>query len=271
VISIPLTRQSHGSLKASLARWAPGIKSSHRVEALARSLAFSTHAALIAAIDSTTVQIVTVESDAFGAYLRERDFEIDENIVHRAVAAAAIDRVRELHPRLASHGFGVPRLGRESWAERFRRFAANQAEMGEESFAGSFLLSLVLLREIPKTRTIRPRTNSYWLKHVAEKVEANYPNGARLGPGYVPNGAFIAAAIYAGFACRYRQDRDGEEHPNCLFNMSYRVLAELDARWRLDGDIAEQRREQAWAKARRAGDVIQSVPRKLVTQRQEHP
>ncbi|TIU87551.1 MAG: hypothetical protein E5W03_07360, partial [Mesorhizobium sp.] len=80
------------------------------------------------------------------------------------------------------------------------------------------MLSLALLERVVRTKTIRKGTGSYRSKHIAENYACTYPDGEPLGPHYVPNGTFIAAAIHAGFSYRSYVDEFGYESVNASFN-----------------------------------------------------
>lgn len=71
-----------------------------------------------------------------------------------------------------------------------------------------FELCLEFLSQCGKSRKINPRHSSYGLKRYVEDATGQY----------VSNGAFIAAALYLGFAIQ----PDG---PNCSINISERSLA----------------------------------------------
>jgi hypothetical protein len=60
----------------------------------------------------------------------------------------------------------------------------------------------------------------------------------------VPNGAFIAAALHAGFKIKTYVDELGYDKLNVSFNMSKLGLEELDCEIRLDGARAEARRRK---------------------------
>lgn len=96
--------------------------------------------------------------------------------------------------------------------------------MMEGGYDDAFLACLAYLDNVRPTKTIRPNTNSYALKHRAEKYRSTYPQGEPLGPTYVPNGIFIAAALHLGFRMRTRWDERGYESPNATFNMSTPTL-----------------------------------------------
>ena len=106
------------------------------------------------------------------------------------------------------------------------------------------LASLAFVSRVERTKTIRPATNSYWLKHIAESYDCTYPRGDKLGPVYVPNGVHIAAAIHAGFDVKPHTDAYGGETLNAGFNMGKASLYNLDCEIRPDGARAISRRER---------------------------
>lgn len=106
------------------------------------------------------------------------------------------------------------------------------------------MASLAFVSRVERTRTIRPATNSYWLKHIAENYVCTYPDGEKLGPLYVPNGLLIAAAIHAGFHVKPHTDDYGGETLNAGFNMGKASLYDLDCEIRPNGGRAQARRER---------------------------
>ena len=108
-----------------------------------------------------------------------------------------------------------------------------------------FLLSLAFLARVQPTKTIRPYTNSYWLKHIAENYGCTYPEGHELGPQYVSNPALIAAAIHAGFEYKTYVDELGYDSLNVRFNMSKTSLVDLDCAFRPNGGQAQDRGRRA--------------------------
>jgi hypothetical protein len=169
---------------------------------------------------------------------------------YRAVARVAIRSVLERTPRLCIRGFGDGRPARkqdgklEDAREHFARFLGNRQELLEDAAVDQFLRSLAFLRRVQATKTVRPDTSSYRLKHIAENYACTYPEGDKLGPHYVSNGALIAAAIHAGFRYKTYVDELGWDSPNVNFNMSKPRLDDLDCEIRPDGARAEQRRRR---------------------------
>jgi len=249
-LSIPLSSSSLNAVKLALTDSLPDVKSSHRCEALGRGLGFRTYAALLASLRCDTSNVVLVNEAAFTQYLAEHDFSVPGSALFRAAAVAALEQVSAQWPRLTIWGFGpgdrdrLPNGEWETGGDRQRRLEDGRARLVSRPEADAFLASLALVARVERTKTIRPATNSYWLKHIAENYECTFPNGERLGPVYVPNGVFIAAAIHAGFMVKPFTDDYGAEALNAGFNMGKASLNDLDCEIRPDGGRAQARRER---------------------------
>ena len=234
VLRIPITPSGLDELKAYLTEALPGVKSSHRVEALGRGLGFTTYAALRAAAQSSETPMATVSGMRFTSYLAEHRFEVDPAHLYRAAAQVAIKGVLDKMPRLSIHGISSRRPQRnqdntwETPQQSYSRFVELRQECQGLHAAEAFLLALTLLSRIQPTRTITSGSGSYRLKHIAENYACTYPEGGKLGPQYVPNGVLIAAAVHAGFKYKTYVDDFGYDLPNVNFNMSKRSIDELD-------------------------------------------
>lgn len=128
--------------------------------------------------------------------------------------------------------------------EQYARVMESRGEFFEGHAAEEFLLSLAFLSQVHPTKTIRPNTSSYWIKHIAENFVCAYPEGDKLGPQYVSNGALIAAAIHAGFIFKTHTDELGYDSLNVSFNMSRRFLDDLDCKIRPTGARAQERQRR---------------------------
>lgn len=248
-LSIPLPESNLDIIKLALTKALPDVKSSHRCEAIARGLGFRTYASLLAEVRSGREPIVTANGAAFMQYLASHDFNVGSPPFYRAVGHAALKTISEKYPRLTNHGIGVgpPKNLGGYWkteADRRSRFAEGRADLTSERSVEAFLLALSFVQRVEPTKTIRPATNSYWLKHIAENYAAAYPDGEKLGPGYVANGLLIAAAMQAGFQLKPFVDDYGYETLNAGFNMSKASLYDLDCEIRPDGSRAQARRER---------------------------
>ncbi len=257
VLSLSVSSSTLAQIKAELTRGLPLVKSSHRVEALGRGFRFQIYAALLAASQSATPPVVTVDGALFSAYLKEHGFEVEPKHLYRACARIAIQGVLDKEPRLHFHGIGFERPhrnrdgSRKTPQEQYTEFLAlREACLGPKA-AEAFLRALAFLARVPRTKTIRSGTSSYRLKHIAENYRCTYPEGAPLGPDYVPNGMLIAAALHIGFKHKLHIDELGYDTLNPTFNMSKVVVDDLDTEIRPRGGFARDRaRKQLMREAR---------------------
>ena len=97
---------------------------------------------------------------------------------------------------------------------------------------------------VQRRRAVRPKTGSYWLKHIAENLRCSYPEGDELGPRYVANGALVAAALHLGFKAGTSLDDLGYVYVHVRFNMSPKALVDLDCSIRPDGPQDQERRRR---------------------------
>ena len=251
---ISLTEAALDALKAELLALLPDVKSSHRCEAIGRGLGFNTYAAARTAARSPASCNATIHPAAFVSYLAQHGFNTSSIPLFHAAAKVALRSVAERTPRLTIWGMGIGRPQasangkRETGAEFSKRHVEARDELTSNYAVRPFLVSLALLERVTPTKTIRKGTGSYWLKHIAENYACSYPDGGELGPRYVPNGAFIAAAIHAGFRYRSSIDEYGYDEVNVRFNMSRPRLVDLDCEIRPDGGYAEDRRRKQAAR-----------------------
>jgi len=115
-----------------------------------------------------------------------------------------LERVMAQEPTLNTIGFGLSNIKRYSPEEYKKELAANRDSL----LAQVELCSKVadwLKANVQQRATINSDRGSYGWKHVVEQ---------EIGK-YVPNGAFIAAAIYCGF--KYKIAAPGS--PNAYFNI----------------------------------------------------
>jgi len=258
-LSIRITPATIDAIKARLREALPDVKSSHRIEAAARSFGFGTYAAMRHASQSGACHIAGPDGSAFSSYLENRGFKSSPIHIYRAAANVAVTSVMEKGPRLSiwGYGFGQPHWisERKRWEtekERYEKFTKDRAEFLSNGGLDQFLLALALVRRIPKTKTIRKGTGSYRLKHIAENMPFACPDGTKLGPRYVANGALIAAALYAGFKMKTYVDHLGYDHINVSFNMSKKAIDDLDCEMRPNSGFSQdraralERRKKPW-------------------------
>jgi len=254
VLIIRITPASLMALKADLTKSLPDVKSSHRVEALARGFGFQTYAAMRAAVAGEQVVLVTATGTSFSRYLSAHGFDSSPIPFYHAATRVALQAVLDKTPKLCVLGIGAGEPRRkpdgkfENAREHYARFLESRKEFMNPFVVEEFLRSLAFLARVQPTKTIRSEAHSYRLKHIAENYNCRYPEGMPLGPHYVANGAMIAAAIHAGFRYKTYVDALGWDVRNVDFNMSKAVIDDLDCEIRPNDAVAESRR---WLEARR--------------------
>jgi hypothetical protein len=246
-IRIPITLGTICTIKHELGETIGDVKSSHRIEASARALGFRTYASMLAAAKSGNAAASTANGAIFREYLNQRGFNVEAIHLYRAVARVAISAVLEVNPRLSMRGYGS---GRPDWnpdlkrfetpREIFAQFRCDRAEFLSRDGYDEFLLALAFVQRIPATKTVRD-VGSYRLKHIAENMPFITADGTTMGPQYVSNGALIAAALSAGFEMKTYVDHLGYDAINVSFNMSKRVIDDLDCKYRPRGAAAQRR------------------------------
>jgi len=270
-LTFPVTSSDIAELKTDLGNALCGVKSSHRCEALGRGLGFKTYASLLAAARAPSPVMATADGAAFSAYLAAHDFQVEPKPFYLAVARTRVRAVLATDTRLTLHGIGVGRPKRkddgnwETAREHYGRVLQSREEFLGDDGLEQFLLSLAFVGRVEPTKTIRPGTGSYRLKHIAENYSCSYPAGGRLGPRYVSNGALIAAAVHTGFRYKTYIDDLGYDSLNVNFNMSKSSLDDLDCETRPDGACAERRRFRAerrhdWSLCLPAPDIVTGSP-----------
>lgn len=197
-------------MKAGLRTALPDVKSSHRIEALARGLGWQTNAAMRAALAVAPAE-VRADENAFLGYLREHSFDAPEHCLSRTLARVGIQRAMDLEPYLTHFGYGIfhePKLNAE---ERRAKFASNRGRMLDDHSADEFIRAVKFLSGFGRRKTINRKSSSYGLKHGAEKFAG----------GYVANGMLIAAALALGFSAQPTHPGS----PNAWFNIRSKVQA----------------------------------------------
>lgn len=210
-----LTLLDIDNLKRELGHLLPTVKSSHRVEAMARGLGWNTHAALLAALKNGAAERA-IDNQLFNQYLKEHEFigtpfdALAEAVVRSKFASAreAMRAVMNREPVLARWGLGYAHDRKKSLEERRTEFEINRAELPSPQGIDEFLLACDFLAYYPMRRTINYRASSYGLKHRAE----GFHRERGITGAYVGNGSLIAAALHLGFS--YRADGI-----NAYFNM----------------------------------------------------
>ena len=216
MFSLPFTINptAVASIKSDLTKLIPKIKSSHRVEALARALGYTTYASLRAASQNPVTFPGEVSWERYDSYLREHGFLPSATPLFIAVTKESIRQLLEKEPYLTMDGISkkpwlVRNNKKETWAEYKERASTSRKEFLENGSIEQVLRSLAFIPVYQKTEAATRQQNSYGLKHKAEKHPSTYPDGSKLGPGYVAQGAVVAAALLSGFS--YREYEDAEE------------------------------------------------------------
>lgn len=250
-LEIAVTPDRLNAIKGELNSTLPHIKSSHRCEAIARGLGFRTYSSARVIALTAAPDRVPVCGELFAAYLAKHDFAVSVERFYRAAAKVALRDIAKMNPKLTMWGIGIGQPQRkadgkwEDFKDRNAKFMEAREELVSDGAVGPFLTSLAFIAKVKRTKTIRDRTGSYRLKHIAENFVCTYPEGSRLGPQYVPNGALIAAAIHAGFQYRSYVDELGYDDLNVNFNMSKACIDELDYEIRPNGGHAQDRKRRA--------------------------
>ncbi len=216
------------SMKADLTKQLPHIKSSHRVEALARGLGFKTYAALRAVdLFHDGPILADVSWTAFSSYLKEKGFEVTAKPLYLAIGRACI--------RLA---LGMPdyqSLAQQIYAENSKR---DQGGILSDSSVEEFLRAYSLVSKIPHTRGVTKKRNAYNLKHLAEKTILTYPDGEESPPDYVATGSLVLAALSAGF---WFKPLSGDLY-GLHFNMLQSAIDYLECEIKPNGQLMRERK-----------------------------
>jgi hypothetical protein len=207
-------------IKVELTRLLPDVKSSHRVEALARGLGWNTNAALRAELARDHMERI-VDDHAFKDYLQDHGFrEVDFGTLGEAVVRCkfaservAIQAVMATEGRLTRYGFGIIGHAGQTHEQRVLEFQQKRREMLEPWAVGEFVMAREFLSRFERRKTVNKAAGSYWLKHQAENFhrENGYPGA------YVSNGMLIAAAIDLGL-------RIAENGPNAFLSISLKPM-----------------------------------------------
>lgn len=240
------------SMKSDLAKYLPHIKSSHRVEALARALGFKTYASLRARDLFLSPIETEVNWSAFHDYLKGKGFQVTAKPLYLAAGRASVRLILEmpaLEPNLTREGNGIntDHHKGETAQEYAKRFHQERLDMLLDSSIVEFLRSYCLVSRIPHTRTVTTKRGAYALKHIAENVSFTYPDGEISPASYVCTGSLICAALHAGF---YYKPIAGSQSVH--FNMLQKGIDDLDCEIRPDGAMAQARASQ---QARKKGII----------------
>lgn len=201
-------------LKKELGILLPDVKSSHRVEAVARGLGWNTNAALRAEL-AEGPSTRTVDEATFGRYLAEHGFPdirngvLAEAFVRADIAATrqAIMAIMEREPDLTPNGYAYKGM---KPAQRTADFDGHRASMLSEDHVAQFVRAQEFLLTVPRTKQVTRKVSSYGYKHQVEAFQKE-----KSAPDYyVANGMFIAAALDLDFIVARIPDS-----PNAFLNI----------------------------------------------------
>lgn len=105
-MKIAVTPDVIESIKKDLRQALREVKSSHRIEAVARGLGWTTNAAMRVTLASGTAERV-VKADSFTRYLVDHGFAADAYHLVRAALRVQVRVIMAEHKELTHHGFGV--------------------------------------------------------------------------------------------------------------------------------------------------------------------
>lgn len=242
-MKVSLSHADIDPLKSHLLALAPGVKSSHRVEAMARGLGFGSHAALLAGLADAPAPC-SVDNSAFGAFLKDRGGDtlawdtLAEAVVRTklADARAAIAAVMAGEPALCANGMRSYDR-RQTPQENAKAFKDWREEMLGSHCVAQFVRAIEFLQTVEKSKTVTRDRTSYGYKHSAEHFHKEmHPDD----DPYVSNGMFIAAAVHLGFTIK----RDADNSPNVLVNIAKPKAARQ--RTQLAGQMRGPTRKAAW-------------------------
>jgi hypothetical protein len=214
------------SMKADLRQMLPNVKSSHRIEAIARGLGWATNAAMRASLSLGKTQR-TLYPDAFSHYLADRGCAAPGQLFFRVVLRAHVQTVMGKNPDLTHHGFGVYEEGRISESERQARFTVNRSEMLSDTALGEFERAVEFLSILELTSAPTSVFHSYNLKHSAERWHRRCGIEGRWEREYVSNGMLLAAAFYLGLRVRRASRTSFVGYLN-VSTASVRAIADLE-------------------------------------------
>jgi hypothetical protein len=204
-VRITITSDDLQAIKDYLRRSLPNHHSSHRIEAAARGLGFTTYGGMREALAAGPI-LVAADDRRFCTELNI-PFEAEKGFnrfLSRSLARIELRRILDAHPHMTQRGFDsawmlVSGEMEKSLNERLslleeRRQQAYESDWGFDQFE----LAWIYLSRQRKNKSINRRVTSYGLKHRAENLMREFGHFRPLG-NYVSNGMLIAAAYSLGF------------------------------------------------------------------------
>ncbi|MFZ5703873.1 MAG: hypothetical protein ACOY5R_01255 [Pseudomonadota bacterium] len=219
---VTITSNDLQSIKDYLHSSLPGHRPSHRIEAAARGLGFTTYGGLREALAAGP--IMAEADDVLFCRLLDVPFERERDYgrhVSRAIMRLHLHRVLDARPNLTQRGFDSAWLGNSSemalpLSERRALLAERRQEAYDSNWGiDQFELAMIYLSRQKKIKSFNQRIGSYGLKHRAENLQRVYEMFEPLGD-YVSNGMLIAAAYAQGFEVK----PIGHDNYNARLNIS---------------------------------------------------
>lgn len=221
-------------IKELLRKWLPDVSSGHLTEAIAHSFGCNSQAAILVALRIEPEQHRLCDGKSFRDFLIVRNHQVGGDKFYLAVAYLIIEDLLEENFRVGAHGYGFGEYKKnvngqwETDEEHYNRFQLNRKTLVSETSALRFLKALTFLQQIQTTKNINTKYNSYNLKHIAEKMNGNFPTGELLDDNYVSNSELILAVLHLKLRFKASVDSQGYYIPNINFNLSQRSIVELD-------------------------------------------
>lgn len=219
---VTVTSNDLQSIKDYLRTSLPDHRPSHRIEAAARGLGFTTYGGLR---ETLAAGPTTVEADDIlfcklldVPFERERDYG---RHLSRAIGRLVLHPILDAHPKLTQRGFDSAWLGNSietalPLTERRALLAERRQEAYDSNWGiDQFELAWIYLSRQKKIKSFNQRIGSYGLKHRAENLQRVYGMFEPLG-NYVSNGMLIAAAYARGFEVKPM----GHDNYNAWINIS---------------------------------------------------
>ncbi|MGV1793555.1 hypothetical protein [Rhizobium sp. A37_96] len=197
------------TIKESLRKAHPETRPTHRMEAVAKGLGFSTYASFLTSL-KTGALWVDIDEEAYCSALEVSavvDGDKRARYLSRAVVRGMLRKVLDEHPELTLRGFDSIWQGgrdelRKPKEEREALFADRRREAYEDDWAADqFELALIFFSRQKKIKSLNRQIGSYGLKHRAEDLSRAFGLFTHLG-NYVSNGMLLAAAYTVGFSVK---------------------------------------------------------------------
>jgi hypothetical protein len=206
-MTMQLTSHDVDGIKRELGHLLSDVKSSHRVEAMARGLGFQTNASLRALLQNGQADC-TVGDSAFETYLIDRGFPkppyatLTEAVsrVRETQTRQAIAAVMDAFPELSSIGFDVYDGENKTESQRQADFEESRAQMLTSRYVEQFKHCVALLSTKPKSANFNTEFTTYKIKHAVER----HLEGLGIPNFHISNGMLIAAAAHLGFQIKRR-------------------------------------------------------------------